>query len=105
MALTDKDLKAIADLVKVTIDDELEEKLNEKLKYFPSKEEFFNRMDEIMHELKTMREEQTVITNEVYEDHEPRISKIEKKLQIQHSEYHLRNHFLHRLFCYRIHSE
>ncbi|KKQ98568.1 MAG: hypothetical protein UT24_C0009G0068 [Candidatus Woesebacteria bacterium GW2011_GWB1_39_12] len=82
MALTDKDLNAIKDLMKITIDEELEEKLNEKLKHFPSKEDFFSKMDEIMTELKTMREEQIVLTSKVYDDLEPRMEKVEKKVQI-----------------------
>lgn len=85
MTLTDEDLKAIKDLVKITIDEELEEKLNEKLKYFPSKEDFFEKMDEIMGELKAMRESQEILTHKVYEDHEPRIKKIERRLQTQPS--------------------
>lgn len=85
MILTDKDLKAIKTLVKITINEELEEKLNEKLKHFPSKEEFFEKMDKIMSKLKAIREEQKVLTNKIYEDYEPRISKVEKKLQIKTS--------------------
>ncbi len=87
MTLTQKDLDAIKDLMKITIDEELdiklEEKLNEKLSHFPTKEEFFSNMDKIMTELKTMREEHTVLTHRVYENHEPRIEKIEKKLNLQ----------------------
>ena len=82
MKLTDKDLDAIRQLVKITIDEELEEKLNEKLRYFPSKEDFFSKMDDVMAELKAIRDNQDLLTNRVYDDHEPRISKIEKKLQI-----------------------
>lgn len=83
MALTSRDLKAIRDLVKITIDEELEEKLNEKLKYFPSKEEFFEGLDKIIGELKTIREQHDIISHKVYEDHEPRITKVEKRLKIQ----------------------
>lgn len=85
MTLTKKDLQAIRDLVKITVDDELEEKLNEKLKNFPTKDEFFSRMDEIMTELKAMREEQKILTHKVYEDHEGRITTLEDKLGIQTS--------------------
>jgi hypothetical protein len=83
MKLTDKDLDAIRQLVKITIDEELEEKLNEKLRYFPSKEDFFSKMDDVMGELRAIRENQDLLTNRVYDDHEPRITKIEKKLQIE----------------------
>ena len=83
MKLTKKDLEAIRELIKITIDEELEEKLNEKLKYFPTKEDFFSKVDKIMGELQAIRESQTILTGKVYDDHEPRIVKIEKKLQIQ----------------------
>ena len=83
MKLTDKDLDAIRQLVKITIDEGLEEKLNEKLRYFPSKADFFSKMDDVMGELRTIRENQDLLTHRVYEDHEPRMTKIEKKLQIE----------------------
>ena len=87
MSLTTNDLKLIKDVMKVTIDEELdiklEEKLEEKIKYLPNKEEFFAKMDELVTELKAMREEHTLLSHRVYENHEPRIEKIEKKLSIQ----------------------
>lgn len=87
MSLTNKDLKLIKDVMKVTIDEELdiklEEKLEEKIKNLPNKEEFFAKMDELMTELKAMREEHTLLSHRVYEDHEPRIEKVERKLNIQ----------------------
>jgi len=46
MALTQKDLNAIRNLIGLEIDEKLETKLEEKLKTFPTKEEFFSKMDE-----------------------------------------------------------
>jgi len=87
MSLTTNDLKLIKDVMKITIDEELavklDEKLDEKLKYLPTREEFFDQTDKLMKELKDMREEHTVLSGRVYDNHEPRIDKIEKKLNIQ----------------------
>lgn len=89
MSLTNNDLKLIKDVMKITIDKELdvklEEKLEEKMKYLPNKEEFFDREDKIMTELKAVREEITVLSdlNRKVNDHEERIEKVEDKLNIQ----------------------
>ena len=84
MALTKKDLSAIRGIVKVTIDEALEKKLNEKLKNYPNKEEFFSKMDEVMAELKATREETTVLAHQVGRNTK-RIEKIEGKLSLQAS--------------------
>lgn len=84
MSLTQKDLNAIKDLIGITIDEAMEEKLNEKLSKFPTKEEFFNRMDEVMSKLKIIREETTVLAHQV-SNYENRITKVEHKLSIQAS--------------------
>lgn len=85
--LTKTDLSLIKNVMKVTIDEELDvkldEKLDEKLGHLPSKEEFYNQTDKLMKELKNMREEHTMLSGRVYDNHEPRIKKVEKKLQIQ----------------------
>ena len=85
MSLTNNDLKLIKNVMKVTIDEELDEKLEEKVKYLPTREEFFDREDKIMNELKTVREEITILSdlNRKVNDHEERIEKVEKKLAIQ----------------------
>lgn len=61
MALTAEDLKADRDLVRTEVDQALElkldRKLDEKLKIFPTRDEFFKHMDEIMTELKAIRQE------------------------------------------------
>lgn len=86
MSLTTNDIKLIKDVVKITIDEELDvkldEKLDEKLGSLPTKKEFFEQTDKLMKELKNMREEHTMLSHRVYEKHEPRISKIEKKLNV-----------------------
>ena len=89
MTLTKKDYDQIRQIVELTLevklDEVLDKKLEEKLSHLPSKEEFYKKMDEIMGELKTIREGQEILTHKVYRNHEPRISKVEKKLQIQSS--------------------
>lgn len=84
MALTKKDLDAIQDLVGVTVDEVLEKKLEEKLKHFPSKDEFFSKMDEIMKELKGIREEKDVLSHQVSRNTD-RITRLEKRTSLQTS--------------------
>jgi len=85
MALTNKDLMAIKDLMEVTFDERLDDAIENRIatkddiSHLPTKDEFYGKMDEVMGELKE------ILTHKVYEDHEPRISKVEKKLQIQSS--------------------
>lgn len=67
--LTQKDLDEIEEIV--------EEKIGEKTKNLPTKDEFFSRMDDVMRELDTIRSEQTIISHHVT-DHEPRIEKLER---------------------------
>lgn len=82
--LTLKDLLKIEKL----IDDKMEEKFNEKLRFLPTKEEFFTKMDEVMGELKAMREAFDLHTgqhtdiNDTQDNHEKRIKTIEKKIGI-----------------------
>lgn len=71
-----EDLKAIKDLVEVTIDEKLDEKLDEKMKYLPTKDEFYGKMDAVMGELKAIREEVVVLGHQVSE-HDDRIDKLE----------------------------
>lgn len=66
--LTQKDLDEIEGII--------DEKLEEQLKLLPTKDEFFSSMDEVMGELKTMREE-LAITNHHLKGHEDRIKKLE----------------------------
>lgn len=74
--LTQKDLDEINKLI--------DKKFDEKLKYLPTKDEFFGAMDKLMKELKAMREEVTVVTGykDQIEDHETRLGKVETILNI-----------------------
>ncbi|MDP1710177.1 MAG: hypothetical protein Q8L28_01010 [bacterium] len=73
MSLTNNDLKLIKEVMKITIDEELdvklEEKFNEKLRLLPTKKEFFEQTDKLMKELRDMREEHMMLSHRVYEDH------------------------------------
>src|SRR5688500_10315860 len=81
--LGDDDLKAIKEVIKVTIDEAIEEKLVTKddISLLPTKDEFFTKMDEVMGELKTIREEQALQSQHL-SDNEDRIEKIEDHLGI-----------------------
>ncbi len=69
MTLTEKDIDEIKQIV--------DEKLDEKIKILPTKDEFFSKMDEVVGELKTIREEQTILTHKT-SGHEDRIVSLEK---------------------------
>lgn len=74
--LTQKDVDEIRQIVR--------EEIDEKTKHLPTKDEFYTKMDELMGEVKAMREEQGVyagqysnISDEL-ENHDTRIKKLEK---------------------------
>jgi len=71
MALNQKDLDQIEKLTR--------EIVKEEIKNLPTKEEFFSKMDEVMGELKDMREEETILSSQV-SDHETRIQNLENSL-------------------------
>ena len=79
--LDNDDLKAINGLIEVTIDEAIETKLvtKEDLSLLPTKDEFYTKMDEVVGELKTIREEQPLQSHKL-SDHEDRIEKIESHL-------------------------
>jgi hypothetical protein len=80
MATLDKDdIKAIKTLIEVTFDEQFDERLDEKLSHLPTKDEFYTKMDEVMGELKTIREEQAIQGHQL-SNHEDRIEKIESHL-------------------------
>ena len=80
MATLDKDdIKAIKTLIEVTFDEQFDERLDEKLSHLPTKDEFYGKMDEVMGELKTIREEQALQSQHL-SDHDDRINKIESHL-------------------------
>ena len=80
-ALDNDDLKAIKGLIEITLDEKLDEKLDVKLSHLPTKNEFYTERDEVMTELKTIREEQTLQSQHLT-DHDDRIEKIESHLGI-----------------------
>jgi len=67
--LTQKDLEEIEKVI--------EEKLEEKIRLLPTKDEFFSKMDELMGELSAIRDEQTIIGHQV-SDQEERLSALEE---------------------------
>ena len=79
--LDSDDIKAIKGLIEVTIDEAIETKLvtKEDLSLLPTKDEFYTKMDEVVGELKTIREEQPLQSHKLAE-HEDRIEKIESDL-------------------------
>lgn len=81
--LDSDDLKAIKGLMEVTIDEVIETKLvtKEDISLLPTKDEFYTKMDEVMGELKTIREEQSLQSQHL-SDHDDRIDKIESHLGI-----------------------
>ena len=73
MALTNGDLKNIKDLIGVTVDEVIEKKgvvTKDMLDNLPTKNEFYEYMDKVIGEIKTVRESQEILTEKVYKDHE-----------------------------------
>jgi hypothetical protein len=82
--LDNDDLKAIQGLIQVTVEEVIETKglvTKEDISHLPTKDEFYLKMDEVMGELKTIREEQTLQSQHL-SDHDDRIEKIETHLGI-----------------------
>lgn len=71
MILTQKDLDDLEKLI--------DEKLDEKIKHLPNKHEFFKAMDEIMGELKSLRESYEIIGPQVV-NHKARLERLEKTI-------------------------
>lgn len=65
--------------------DDIEKIVEEKIKHLPTKDDFYTKMDEVMGELKAIREEQAVISGykDQIENHQTRIGKIEQILDLQ----------------------
>jgi len=63
------------------IEDIVDRKVGDKTSGLPTKDDFFKSMDEVMGELKTIREEQALISHRVT-DHEDRITDLETKRQV-----------------------
>jgi len=83
MKFTDEQYKALQEIIKLAVSEGIDGQLIERLKYLPSKAEFYESIDQIMKELKDMREEFAVLTGKVYDDHEDRITTLEKNFKLQ----------------------
>jgi hypothetical protein len=82
--LDNNDLKAIKDLMGVAIDEAIENRglaTNDHLGHLPTKDEFYGKMDEVMGELKAVREDLAVTGHQIA-DHGDRLEKIENNLGI-----------------------
>ncbi len=82
--LDDSDLKAIKGLIEVTVDEVIEKRelvTKSDLSHLPTKDDFYEKMDEIMGELKAIREEQPLQGHRL-SNHEDRIHKIETHLRM-----------------------
>ena len=78
-----KDFNVLVQLIKTTVKEETDP-IKDAIKLLPSKQLFLSQMAELMKEIKASREEQTAISgykNQI-EDHETRLNKVEKVLNI-----------------------
>lgn len=88
MTLSKKDLKAINKLIDSALEEkvplivrkelkkELRKELRKELSYLPTKKEFYKKMDEIIGELKNMRETYELAAPKI-SNHEDRITSLE----------------------------
>jgi hypothetical protein len=77
---SNKDLDAIKSLVKVAVQDAIEEQklvTKDDIKHLPTKEEFHSENAKLMKELKIIREEQPILSNKVSQ-HSDRLDNLEK---------------------------
>ena len=86
--LTKSDLKYLEQLMRLVVKEEtndLREKV-EAIRYLPTKDEYFTREDKMMTELQNIRDDISVMTGwkDQIEDHEGRLVKVEKRLNIVH---------------------
>ena len=75
--LDSDDLKAIKNLIEVTFD----EKLDEKLSHLPTKDEFYEETSKILKRLDDLEKEKDVLSHQV-SGHSDQIEKIESHLGI-----------------------
>jgi hypothetical protein len=76
-----KNLGRFENLVKQIIADEETLARKDDIKNLPTKDEFFTEMDELMKEVKTSREEQSMLSNRV-SIHSDQLERIEKHLDL-----------------------
>ena len=77
---SDDDIKALKGLISVTIDEKIEEKqlvTKDDISHLPTKTEFFDRMDEVMGELKKIRENTNVLSQHS-QDHSDDLEKLKE---------------------------
>ena len=80
MVLTAQDLSAFKELINSVFDEKFEEKFTQKLSLFPTKEDYFSRMDTISTELKTIRQEQTIYIHKMLE-HDRQMRELQEDVQ------------------------
>lgn len=83
--LDDDDLKAIKNLIVVTLDDAIEDKglvTKEDISHLPTKDEFYEETGKILKRLDDLEQEKDVLSGQV-SNHEDRIKDIEIKLTPQ----------------------
>lgn len=83
MKFNDQQYRVLQEIIKLAVDEGIDKRLTERLEHMPSKSEFYESMDKIMAELKTIREELTIVTGKVYDDHEDRVTALEKNFKLQ----------------------
>ena len=79
--MTDDQYKALVGFIRLTIEEILDEKLDEKLKYLPTKDDFFTRMDKLSKEIKDFREEMTTQKHQVHRNTK-RLDRVEDHLHL-----------------------
>lgn len=89
MALTTKDLDRIGKLIDKKLDEKIRflptkdefKDLEDRIKFLPTKDEFYVRMDKLMKELETIREELTLTPSFTrFADLEERVEALEKQI-------------------------
>ncbi len=86
--LSDKDFEKLEELMGIVFDQKIEEKglvTKNDTSHLPTKDEFYKKEDEIIVELKAVREEIGVLSglHEKVNRHDRKIEKIEEKLGLQ----------------------
>ncbi len=83
MTLTDNDLKAIKNLMEVTVDDAIDTKelvTKKDISHLPTKDEFYEETGKILKRLDDLEAEKDVLSHQV-SNHEDRIKDLESHLR------------------------
>lgn len=83
MSLTKSDKEWVKDVLDITLEsvlDKQEQKFEAKIAEI--KDDFYTKIDPVLKEVMAAREECELLSNKVYSDHEPRITKVEKKVSV-----------------------